>query len=163
MYIIFSVYKYMCIVFFPWSLLINLYCYLLSLMYLPLQTSHVRLYTDPLFGILKDTSQCWSKTHILTLSFRVTRVQVAQWLAYRIDLLTMKIVGGSNPTVSSLVGPERVEVVLARRGVPGGCLRLLRSDRPNTAAHGTAPQKPSYESDQVDPRGTSIRKYTISL
>jgi hypothetical protein len=33
----------------------------------------------------------------------------------------------------------RVEVVLARRGVPGGCLRLLRSDRPNTAAHGTAP------------------------
>jgi hypothetical protein len=34
---------------------------------------------------------------------------------------------------------EEEEVVLARRGVPGGCLRLLRSDRPNTAAHGTAP------------------------
>jgi hypothetical protein len=29
--------------------------------------------------------------------------------------------------------------VLARRGVLGGCLRLLHSDRPNNAAHGTAP------------------------
>jgi hypothetical protein len=39
-----------------------------------------------------------------------------------------KIFGGSNPTASSLVGPERVEAVLAR-WFPGGCLRLLRSEQ----------------------------------
>jgi hypothetical protein len=74
----------------------------------------------------------------------------------------MKFVGGSNPTVSSLVDPVSELKSCLRGELPGGCLRLLRSDRPNTAAHGTAPhayrQKTTSESDEVDPRGTSIRK-----
>jgi hypothetical protein len=59
-----------------------------------------------------------------------------QWLAHMIVVLMMKIVGGSNPTVSSLVGPVSELKSCLRGEVPGGCLRLLHSDRPNTAAHG---------------------------
>jgi hypothetical protein len=61
--------------------------------------------------------------------------QIAQSVERGIVVLMMKIVGGSNPTVSSLVGPVSELKSCLRGEVPGGCLRLLRSDRPNTAAH----------------------------
>jgi hypothetical protein len=57
--------------------------------------------------------------------------QVVQWLAHRIVVLMMKIAGGSNATVVGGLNPT-----VSLLEVPDGCLRLLRSDRPNTAAHG---------------------------
>jgi hypothetical protein len=71
--------------------------------------------------------------------------QIAQSVERGIVVLMMVgIVGGSNPTVSSLVGPV-CELKSCLRGEdPGGCLRQLRSDRPNTAAHGTAPHAYKY-------------------
>jgi hypothetical protein len=93
-------------------------------------------------------------------------MEVAQSVERGIVVPMMKIVGGSNPTVSSLVDPVSELKSFLRGEVPGGCLRvrLLRSDRPNTAAHGTAPHAYKYlgpimgKQLEVDPRGTSSEK-----
>jgi hypothetical protein len=95
--------------------------------------------------------------------------QVAQWLAHMIVLLMMKIVGGSNPTVSSRVGLERVEAVLAR-GDPGWMSETSALGTGLTLQH-MGPHlmhthtwalnimgKQTWESDEEDPRGTCIRK-----
>jgi hypothetical protein len=48
---------------------------------------------------------------------------VAQSVEHRVVVLMMTIVGGSNPTVSSLVDPVSELKSCLRSEVPGGCLR----------------------------------------
>jgi hypothetical protein len=60
--------------------------------------------------------------------------QVAQWLAHRIVLLMMKIVGGSNPTVSSLVDRSecisRACTTRSRVGIRDYCARNMPKHTP---------------------------------